>query len=78
VSELHVGLAADRPNRPQTKLISDPQELYRFLAAADIEVCSIHFASENIVWIAWRYADEVSLTYHTQMMPLAALLRLVY
>jgi hypothetical protein len=55
------GKLKDRPNRPQTKLISDPQELYRFLAAADIEVCSMQFASENVVRIAWRYADADSV-----------------
>jgi hypothetical protein len=56
------GKKTERANRPQTKLISDPQEPYRFLAAADIEVCSMLFANDNVVWIAWRYADANSVT----------------
>jgi hypothetical protein len=43
------GKLTERPNRPQTNLISDPQELYRFLAAAGIELCSIQFASDKVV-----------------------------
>jgi hypothetical protein len=51
----------ERPNRPQTKLISDTLELYRFLAAADIEVCNMLFDSDKVVWIAWRYAEADSV-----------------
>jgi hypothetical protein len=52
------GKLTERPNRPQTKLISDAQELYKFLATSDIEVCSMQFASDSVVWIAWRYAEQ--------------------
>jgi hypothetical protein len=43
------------------QLISNPKELYRFLAAADIEVCSMQFASDKVVWITWRYAEAGSV-----------------
>jgi hypothetical protein len=55
------GKLTERPNRPQKKLTSALQELYSSLAAADIEVCSMQFASEIIVWIAWRNADVFSV-----------------
>jgi hypothetical protein len=55
------GKLSVRPNRPQTKLITDPQELTRFLAAADVEVCSMLFANDKVVRIAWRYADADSV-----------------
>jgi hypothetical protein len=42
----------------QTKLISDPQELYMFLVTPGIEVCNIQFASNAVVWISWRFCNE--------------------
>jgi hypothetical protein len=51
------GKLAERANRPQTKLISDRQELCRVLASADIEVCNMLFANDKVLWIAWRNAD---------------------
>jgi hypothetical protein len=49
----------ERQNRTQTKLISDPHELYRFLAAPGVEVVSLLIACDNVVWASWRYtADE--------------------
>jgi len=44
--------------RTQTQLISDPQDLYRFLATPDIEVASLLFAGDTVCWISWRHANE--------------------
>ena len=44
--------------RTQTKLISDPQDLYRFLATPGIEVASLLFAGDSVCWISWRQANE--------------------
>jgi hypothetical protein len=55
------GKMTKRPKGPQTKLISDPQELYRFIAAADIEVCSMLLTNDKVVWIEWRYAKADSV-----------------
>ena len=41
-----------------TQLISDPQDLYRFLATSGIEVASLLFASNTVCWISWRHANE--------------------
>jgi hypothetical protein len=39
-------------------MISDPNELYRFLATPGIEVISLMFASDDVVWVSWRFNDE--------------------
>jgi hypothetical protein len=38
-----------RSNRTQTKLISKPHELYRFL---------VMFASDDVVWISWQFSSD--------------------
>jgi hypothetical protein len=64
----------ERLNRPQTKLISEPQELYRLLAPADIEVCSMFLANDKVVWIVWRYAGADSVPSCPTLMTSAAAL----
>ena len=44
--------------RTQTQFISDPQDLYRFLATPGIKVATLLFAGDSLCWIAWRHADE--------------------
>jgi hypothetical protein len=48
----------ERNNRTKTKMISDPEKLYRFLATPGIEVANLLFASDAVVWASWRYTDE--------------------
>ena len=49
----------ERSNRTQTKLISEPGELYRFLVTPSVEVQNMVFASNDVVWISCKYsADE--------------------
>jgi hypothetical protein len=43
------GKFTDRNNRTRTKMITDPQELYRFLAIPGIEVAALVFASDDVV-----------------------------
>jgi len=52
------GKLTERSNRSQTKLISEPHELYRFLVTPGIEVQNIMFASDEVVWISWQYSLE--------------------
>jgi hypothetical protein len=52
------GKLTERSNRTQTKLISDPQELYRFLATPGIEVTGLFFAGNAVVWVSWRHSNE--------------------
>jgi len=45
------GKLTERKNRTQTKLISDPKELYRFLATPGIEAINPMFANEDVAWV---------------------------
>ena len=45
-------------NRAKSKIITDPNELYRFLATPGIEVTNLLFASDEVVWITWRFREE--------------------
>ena len=61
------GKLAERQNRTQTKLISDPHELYTFLATPGVEVVILLFASDSVVWASWRCTadDHVPSLCHT-------------
>ena len=52
------GKLAERRNRTQAKLISDPQEMCRFLATLGVEVVNLMFASDSVAWASWRYTAE--------------------
>ena len=52
------GKLTERSNRTQTKLISEPAELYRFLVTPGVEVQNMLFASYDVVWISWQYSAD--------------------
>jgi hypothetical protein len=52
------GKLTERNKRTQTKLISDPKELYRFLATPGIEVINLVFANDEVVWVSWTFTAE--------------------
>ena len=52
------GKLTEPGDRTQAKLISDPNELHRFLATPGIEVQNLLFASDSFLWASWRYAAE--------------------
>ena len=52
------GKLTERNDRNKTKMISDPHELYRFLATRGIEVASVVFASDDVVWASWLFVQE--------------------
>jgi len=56
--EFPLGREADRQIRNQTNLISNPQDLYRFLATPGVEVVNLIFASDCVAWASWRYTAE--------------------
>ena len=61
------GKLTERNNRTKTKIVKDPKDLYRFLATPGIEVTSLTFASDNVVWASWRFTEEEkSPTYFTR------------
>jgi hypothetical protein len=53
------GNLTERNNRTRTKMITDPQKLYRYLATPGIEVAALVFAIDEVVCSSLRYiADE--------------------
>jgi len=52
------GKLTERNNRTRSKMITDPQELYRFLVMPGIEVVNLMIASDQVCWASWRYAEE--------------------
>jgi hypothetical protein len=38
-------------------MISNPQELFRFLVTPGIEVTNLLFAADEVVWVMWKYAE---------------------
>ena len=41
-----------------TKIITEPRELYGFLATPCIEVTKLVFASDDVVWLSWKHKAE--------------------
>jgi len=52
------GKLKERNSRTKSKMISDPHELYRFLATPGIEAANLMFASDGVVWASWRFMVE--------------------
>jgi len=52
------GKVTERNNRMKSKIISDPQELYRFRASPGIEMASLVFGSDDLVLESWRFVAE--------------------
>ena len=62
------GKLTERNNRTKTKIISDPHEMYGFLATPGTEVVSLTFDNDVLVWASWRFVEEKkSPTYVTRM-----------
>jgi hypothetical protein len=52
------GKLTEKSNRTKTELISEPKWLYKFLSIPGIEVVSLLFASDQVVWVSWRYSTS--------------------
>jgi hypothetical protein len=52
------GKLTARSDRAQTKVIPEPRELYSFLATPGIKVLNLAFASDDVIWLSWKYAAE--------------------
>jgi len=48
----------ENPRKTQTILISDPEELYKFLATPGNEETNLLFAADSVVWLASLHAEE--------------------
>jgi hypothetical protein len=70
------GKLTERTNRTRTKMISDPHELYCFLATLGIEVANLMFASDDVLWASWRFtAEEKYRSYVKRAMSLESMCR---
>ena len=53
------GKLTERNGRTMNKVITEPKELYGFLATPGIEVMNLVFINDDVIWISWKYgADE--------------------
>jgi len=52
------GKWTERIDRTQTKGISEPKELFRFLATPSFEVTNLMFSNDDIGWVSWKNAAE--------------------
>jgi len=52
----------ERNDRTKTKIITEPRELYGFLATPDIEVTNLVFASDDVVWLSWKHGAEEDMS----------------
>jgi len=41
------------------KMTADPLELFRFLATPGFEVTNLVFAGDEVVWVMWKYVEEI-------------------
>jgi len=52
------GKLTESNDRTQTKVISEPKDLYSFLATPGIVVTNLAFASDDVDCISWKHAAE--------------------
>jgi len=52
------GKLTDRNDRTLNKIITEPKELYGFLATPGIEVVNLAFASDDVVWLSRKRGAE--------------------
>ena len=53
----------ERKDRTQSRVITEPKELYNFLVTPGIDVTNLAFASDHVVWISWKYSAEDRVQY---------------
>jgi len=57
----------ERKDRTQSRVITEPKELYNFLVTPGIDVTNLAFANDDVVWISWKHsaAEQVPNLLHT-------------
>jgi hypothetical protein len=48
----------DRNDRRRTNIITEPHELYRFLAKPGVELTNLAFAIDDVAWFSWKVTAE--------------------
>ena len=52
------GKLIKRNDKTRNKIITEPHEMYRFLATAGVEVTNLAFASDDVVWLSLKLSKE--------------------
>ena len=52
------GKQTERNVRTLTKIITEPHELYRFLATPGLGVMNLACTSDDVVWLSWKLSAE--------------------
>jgi len=55
------GKLTKRCDRTQSRVITEPKDLYSFLATPGIKVTYLAFAIDDVVWISWKHSAEESV-----------------
>jgi len=68
-----VGKIDGEEDRTKMTIITEPRELYSFLATPDIEVTNLVFASDDVVWLSWKHRakEDVPSLRHTNVVIVA-------
>ena len=62
------GKLKERNDLTLTKIITEPKDLYGFLVTPGVEVMNLAFASDDVLYISWKYGAEEDVPYlrHTK------------
>jgi len=52
------GKLTERSDRTQSRVITEPKELYNFMFLPGIEVTKKAFNKDDVVWISWKHSAE--------------------
>jgi len=52
------GILTEENDRTQTRVITEPKEMYNCLATPGIEVTNLAFANDDVVSISWKHSAE--------------------
>jgi hypothetical protein len=45
----------------KSRIITDPNELYRFLTKPGIGITNLLFASDDVAWASWQFIQEENI-----------------
>ena len=57
------GKFTERNDRTRTKIITEPHELYKFLATPVVEVTNLAFPSDDVALLSWKVTAEENVPY---------------
>jgi hypothetical protein len=58
-----LGKLTERYDRTRTKIITEPHELYKFLATPGVELTNLAFASDDVAWLSWKMTAEENVPH---------------